>query len=168
MDSVRHFRLSHGSLALKWLVTCFVVTLAAGYAVSLLQVHNRGSFDFQKTAIHFRGADGGADEENGIYIPQSDTTMISVAHVHTFTQPVALGIMGLLFVFTGLSEGAKIFWIAISFVGSLAMNASPWFIRDLSPHFVYGMYLSGTAMFLSFLVMAVSVLYEVWWRKESS
>jgi hypothetical protein len=162
MDSVRHFRLSHGSLALKWLVTGFVVTLAAGYAVSLLQVHNRGSFDFKKTAIHFRGT----DEENGIYIPQSDTTMISVAHVHTFTQPVALGAMGVLFLFTAVSEGAKVFWILASFLSSLLMNGSPWLIRDVSSQFVYLIYLAGTAMVGSFFVMALRILYELWWRKE--
>lgn len=156
-------RLSSCSLSLKILITCLVLTLAVGYAVSLLQAYNRGSFDLKKTALHFRGSES---ENSEIYVPQSDTTMISVAHVHTFSQPVVLGVMGLLFVLTGIGEGLKVFWILLSFLSSLLMNAGPWLVRDVSPHFVSLLYFSGAGMVASFFVMAAGVLYEVWIRKE--
>lgn len=159
MEAIRNFRLSQCTPSLKVLVTCLVVTLGIGYAVSLLQVNNRGSFDRKKTELHFRGS---AEEGEGIYVPQSDPTLISVAHVHTFSQPVVLGVMGLLFALTGLSQAAKIFWIIFSFAGSVAMNASPWLIRDLSPAIVPLLYFGGLAMTGTFLVMAVLILYETW------
>lgn len=167
MEAVRNFRLGRSAFSIKVLVTCVVATLAVGYGVSLLQVHNRGAFDRERTILHFRGAETEENGLNGIYVRQSDTTMISVAHVHTFSQPVTLGIMGLLFALTGLAEGTKVLWILLSFLGSLAMNAGPWLIRDVSLRFVILLYAAGVIMILSFLVMAAAVLYETWWKKET-
>ncbi len=144
----------------KVLVTCFVLALSVGYFVSLLQVNNRTSFNFKKTELHFRGSP--AEEE--MRIPQSDATMISVAHVHSFSQPVVLGIMGLLFALSSVSEGGKIFWIIFSFAGSLGSVAGPWLIRDVSPKSVYLLHVAGAAMFVSFVVMASRILSEVWGR----
>ena len=152
------FRLGRAPLSLKVLVTCCVLGLAAGYGVSFLQVYNRAHFSRADALRHYRGDPG----DEGLMPPQSDTAMISVAHVHTFSQPAVLGMMGLMLVFTGLSERRKAFWIVLSFLGSFAKNASPWLVRDVSPAFLYLMYAGGGAMFLSFAVMAAAVLKETW------
>lgn len=154
------FRLGKASFSLKTLVTCCVLGLAVGYGVSLLQVYNRSHFKKEDTLRHYRGD----AEDAGLMPPQSDTAMISVAHVHTFSQPAALGMMGLMLVFTGMRERRKAFWIVLSFAGSLAKNGSPWLVRDVSPGFVYLMYAGGAAMFLCFAVMAVAVLKETWFN----
>lgn len=156
------FSLSGLPASFKLLITGIVLSLSVGYAVSLLQVRNRGSFNLQETARHFRGS---VSEGEGMYLPQSDATMISVAHVHTFSQPVVLGVIGLLFALTSASEAAKIFWILASFAGSLGMNAGPWLVRDVSEKFVYGLYFSGGLMEIAFVVMAIRVLHEVWKKK---
>jgi len=156
------FRLSRAVLSLKVLATCCVFALAVGYSVSMLQVYNRSHYKKEEAILHYRGS----PDRDGLSIPQSDTEMISVAHVHTFTQPAILGMMGLMLVFTGLSEGSKSFWIVLSFLGSFAKNASPWLIRDVSPGFIYLMYFGGGAMFLSFAAMALAILMEVWSRKK--
>jgi uncharacterized membrane protein len=154
--------LSKCSQSLKILITCVVLTIGIGYSVSLLQVYNRGSFNIEKTVIHFRG---GGDDPEGIHLPQGNQMMISVAHVHTFSQPVVLALIGLLFALTVLSEGFKAVWILASFLGSLAMNASPWLIRDVSPRFVYLLSVGGGVMILSFMGMAFFILKEVWLLK---
>ena len=156
-----------GPLSQRVLITCIILALAVGYSISLLQVRNRGSFNLKETVRHFRGAESSSPEGEGIYVPQSDTALISVAHVHTFSQPIVLSVMGFLFLLTSLSEGVKVFWILLSFFGSFAMNLSPWLIRDVSPGFVCLLYVGGTAMIASFCVMAVKVLYETWWGKIS-
>ncbi len=155
------FRLSEGRFSLKVLVTCCVLGLSIGYLISLAQIYNRSHFRKDEAIVHFRGS----PEVEGLSVPQSDTSMISIAHVHTFTQPAILGMMGLMLVFTGLSEGSKAFWIVLSFLGSFSKNASPWLIRDVSPGFIYLMYFGGGAMFLCFAVMAFAILRETWFQK---
>ena len=159
MENCRRFYLSNCTPSLKVLITCLVVTLGIGYGVSMLQAHNRGSFNFKKTVVHFRGSD---TDESGIYLPQSSTTMISVAHVHTFTQPLLIASMGFLFALTRLSEGFKIGGILMAFLGSLFSNMAPWLIREISPSFVTLLYGGGAAMLVAFVIMALRVLFEVW------
>jgi hypothetical protein len=158
------FRLSRASLSLKTLVTFCVLGLSVGYSVSLLQIYNRSHFNKEQAIEHYRGASD--SNEDSLAVPQSDTSLISIAHVHTFSQPAILGMMGLMLVFTGLREGTKSFWIALSFVGSFAKNLSPWLIRDVSSHFIYLMYFGGGVMFLSFGVMALAILKETWSRPK--
>lgn len=161
------FRLSQANLSLKVLVTCCVLGLAVGYCVSVLQIYNRSHFKKEDAIEHYRGSlenkGENKGENDGVMVPQSDTYMISIAHVHTFSQPAVLGMMGLMLVFTGMAEGGKAFWIVLSFAGSFAKNASPWLVRDVSPDFITLMYCGGGAMFLSFAVMAFVILKEVWW-----
>ncbi|MBI4374766.1 MAG: hypothetical protein HY542_07795 [Deltaproteobacteria bacterium] len=145
-------------LSAKVLITCFVMAIGVGYSISILQVRARTRLDRQETIRHFRGSEG----HPGIYLPQSSGTIISVAHVHSFSQPVVLALLSFLLLFTGLSELSKTIWILISFLGSLMNILSPWLIRDLSPHAVYLLYLSGGALLVSFLVMALSIIHETW------
>ncbi|MBI2500624.1 MAG: hypothetical protein HYW02_03980 [Deltaproteobacteria bacterium] len=151
-------RLSVLPLSAKTLITCLLFALSVGYFVSLLQIGNRTDFNQQKTVRHFRGVEGDSE----LYPPQSTATLISVAHVHSFSQPVVIALVSLLFLFTGISEGKKVFWILVAFIGSLAGICTPWLIRDVSPYSVFGLYLSGIALLGSFCVMATRVLYETW------
>lgn len=164
MENEKPFRLSRAPISLRVLVTCFILALSLAYGVALLQINNRSEFKMERAISHFRGAPEEIDE---LRMPQSNATMISVAHVHSFSQPALLGLMGLLLVFTGLSEKKKIFWILASFFGSLMTNVSPWLIRDVSPRFVFLIYVAGVMMFLSFAVMAVVVMAELWTRKKA-
>ena len=84
----------------KVLITCFVMAIGVGYSISILQVRARTHLNRQETVRHFRGS----DEQPEIYLPQSSGTMISVAHVHSFSQPVVLALLSFLFLFTNLSE----------------------------------------------------------------
>ena len=145
-------------ISAKVLITCFVMAIGVGYSISILQVRARTHLDRHETIRHFHGS----DEQPEIYLPQSIRTMISVAHVHSFSQPVVLALLSFLFLFTGLSELSKTVWILISFLGSLANILSPWLIRDVSSHAVFLLYLSGTALLASFLVMALSIIHETW------
>ncbi len=170
MDTPK-LRLNRLPSSAKILITACVLSLAVGYGVALLQVQVRTHFHPNQTVSHFRGTpentDDSVDGAEPIAVPQSDMTLISVAHVHAFSQPVVLALMGFLFLWTGFSERWKIFWILLSFGGSLASNACPWLIRDVSPRFVGGLYAGGGAMFLSFVVMAISVLWTTWCDQEN-
>jgi len=145
--------------SLKILITVFVLSLAVGYSISLLQVFNRTGVQPAQTVRHYRGADS---QEGALFLPQSYGTLLSVSHVHSFSQPVVLGLLCLLFALTGSSERAKIIWILVSFFGSFTSLAGPWLVRYLASGTVYLLYVGGTAMFVSFAVMFVGILREVW------
>ena len=155
-------RWSLGTLcpSLKVLVTCFILTLMAGYAVALLQVNERTRFDLAQTLLHYRGA-----EEGGIHLPQSFGTLLSVSHVHTFSQPVMLVLVGLLFSLSRVTEKAKVIFILLSFAGSVLSNAAPWLIRYTDPRPAVLLPVSQMALFISFFVMAFVVLRDTWRRK---
>jgi hypothetical protein len=155
-----NLNLSNLSPSLKTLVTCLVLCLAVGYGAAFLQVFHRTSLKTRQTVLHFRG-----DSENPeIHLPQSDGTLISVAHVHSFSQPVVIGLMSFLFSLTAFSQRTKIVWIVGSFLAGLVCVAGPWLIRDISPRMVILLYSGGLFLFISFAVMASRVLYEVWWK----
>ena len=149
------------SPSFKTLATVFLFTLAVAYGLSLVQVAVRTGTRPAETLRHYVGS-----EEEAPHLPQSFATMLSVAHVHTFSQPVVIGLTGLLFAFTGLKERQKILWILVSFLGSLSSNAGPWLVRYVSPGAVGVLYAGGSAMFLGFLVMAGRVLWELWFQRE--
>lgn len=155
--------LSTFPVSLKVLATCFVLTLLLGYGVSLLQVYDRTHFEMAKTLLYYRGAEGG----EGVLVPPSFATLLSVAHVHTFSQPVMLFLLGLLFVFSRLSERQKVLFILLAFLGSVVSNAAPWLIRYGSPRMTILLPLSQLMLMGSFFVMSLVILYDLWFQTGS-
>lgn len=157
-------RLNQLSPSLKIVITCFVVWIAVGFCVASLQIFARTGFRAEQAARHYHG--GLTAEEREIHTPPTFETLLSVSHVHTFSQPVMLGLMGLLLALTYVSEAAKILLILLSFVGSLVSNATPWLIRYISPHWTFLLPLSNLLMMGTFFVMAGVILYDVWRNPE--
>ena len=153
-----NIQLSALSFSLKILVTSFIVALAVAYSIALLQVRDRTRLNVSQTVMHYRGS----PEDREMNPPQSSATMISVAHVHSFSQPLVLVLLGFIFALTGLKEGTKAGWILASFIASLCSNGSPWLIREVSTQFVLLLYISGGVMMLAFLVMTARILKELW------
>lgn len=151
-------KLSTLPLSLKVIATCFVLAVGIGYGVAMLQVFNRTGLEVGKTVIHYRGS----PDDATMSVPQSYPTMLSITHVHSFSQPLVIGLVAFLFALTHLAERSKIFWTLVSFLGSLTSNAGPWLIRYGAPQFVSLLYFSGSAMILGFLVMAFFVLGDLW------
>lgn len=152
------------SPSVKVLITVFVLSLAVGYGVACLQIFSRTGFSLEQAIHHYHG--GLTEEEQVVYTPPTFGTLVSVSHVHTFSQPVMLGILGFLLTMTYLSEAAKILFILLSFLGSLVSNATPWLVRYLSPHWIFLMPLSQLVLMGTFFVMAGVILYDVWRNPE--
>ncbi|MBI2340506.1 MAG: hypothetical protein HYU99_09120 [Deltaproteobacteria bacterium] len=147
----------------RWLATCLILTLLTGYGVSLLQVFDRSHFDMMKTVAYYRGDESAGDE--AIMLPQDYRTMLSVAHVHTFSQPFLFAFLGLIFAFSSAGRRTKIFFIVLSFAASLVSNATPWCLRYVSAKMVWLFPLSQFAILISIAVMAAVSLRELWFKK---
>lgn len=159
MGTADNLHLSNWPSSLKVLATCFITTLLVGYAFSLVQVYHRAGFVLSQAVSHYRGDETGQDP---LLLPQTFTTLLSVAHVHTFSQPLLFALLGLIFVFSARSEKTKTFLIVAGFAGSLLSNAAPWLIRYTHPQTVLLLPLSQLAIAISILVMSYVSLKEMW------
>ncbi len=152
------------SIPLKVLATCLIASLLVGYLVAIFQIYGRTHFDVTETTRYYRGEK--AETEEASLPPQSLATMISVSHVHTFSQPVMLALVGFLFALSYASSQAKVIFITLSFVASLVSNASPWLIRFVSPACVILLPISQMVLMLTFFIMAFVILHHLWGYKE--
>lgn len=150
-------------LSLKVLATCLIITLLIGYFVSLAQVFNRSHFNIKQSVLYYRGDESG--DANSIDLPQSFQTMLSVAHVHSFSQPFIFGSLGFIFVFTRFTEKKKAALIALGFFGTILSNLAPWLVRYLSSGMVFFLPVSQIMIALSILSMSFLSLREMWTKK---
>lgn len=162
MENKKPFRLPELSGSLKVVITCYVGTLFLGYFVALVQVYHRTQFDLAHTLLYYRGAESG--DEADILTGPSFGTLLSVAHVHTMSQPVMLALLCLIFALTYVSQKAKVIFILTAFLSSVASNLAPWLVRYVSREMVMILPLSQMLLMLSFFVMAFVILYDVWRR----
>lgn len=147
------------SFSLKTVATCAIFTILMGYTVSLVQIYNRTSYDLSRAVEYYRGDETG---ENVMKLPQTFTTMLSISHVHTLSQPLMFALLGFIFSFSALSERKKAFFIILAFSGSVASNSTPWLIRYVQAPFVWLFPLSQAAIFVSMMVMSWTSLKGMW------
>jgi len=152
--------------ALRVACTCLILTILCGYAVAILQVYSRSHFDMQKTVQYYRGDESG-DPDN-VLLPQNFTTILSVTHVHTLSQPLMFGAIALIFAFSAMNEKRKAFWIITFFLGSFLSNLSPWLVRYVSAQWVYLFPTSQIMIASGILTMSLSSLKEMWCRKQKT
>lgn len=152
-------KLRNLSLSAKTLAACLIITLLIGYAVSLVQIYDRSHFNLKQTIQYYRGDEKG---EDSLLVPQSFATMLSIAHVHTFSQPFIFGSIGLIFVFSGMTEKKKALLIMLGFLGSLISNLTPWLIRYTATGAVVLFPLSQIFIAVSLVIMSAVSLKEIW------
>ncbi|MDO8520050.1 MAG: hypothetical protein Q7T11_07815 [Deltaproteobacteria bacterium] len=148
---------------LKVLATSLITTIWIGYGVALLQIFNRTTFNLANVILYYRGDPA---DENAIHLPQSFASLVSVAHVHSLSQPMMLALIGLVFAFSTATNRTKNIFIIMAFAASLVSNAAPWLIRYVSPSAVFLLPLSQAGLAVSFLVMSVIPLSDMWFRKK--
>ncbi|MBI1908717.1 MAG: hypothetical protein HYS22_00905 [Deltaproteobacteria bacterium] len=160
-------KLNRQPLAVKVLISGFLFSLLVGFGISVFQIHDRTGFSVAKTVVHYRGVEGGS-LDGELHLPPTYQTLLSVAHVHTMSQPVMFFLVGFLFVGTALSERLKIFFIVLLFGSSLLSNASPWLVRYLSVKTVVLFPLSASLMIGLFLLMSGVIFYDLWRSDDDS
>ncbi len=155
--------LSNLSSSLKTLATGIILTLLLGYAISILQVYDRSHhFDMKKTIQYYRGDELG---EESIMLPQTFSSLLSVAHVHSLSQPFIFACLGFIFAFSSMSEKNKARFIALGFVGITLSNLTPWLIRYVAGWFVFLFPLSQVMVCISLMILSFVSLKEIWCSK---
>jgi hypothetical protein len=88
--------------------------------------------------------------------------LLEVTHFHLFTMPVYLLILAHLFMLSRMQQGAKLAWIGAGSLAVLLHIAAPWLARAGSAGSTAFYAVTGALLFVSFGVMCVVPLYEMW------
>ena len=88
--------------------------------------------------------------------------LLEVTHFHLFSMPVYLMILAHLYMLSRASDRSKGLWIGVGALAVALHILAPWIARSgtHASHYLYG--ISGSGLALSFLVMAVVPLWEMW------
>ena len=161
----KYNRLSSAPLSVKVLITFFLVLVAIGHFVAILQVYSRAQFDHEKTITYFRG---NPDDPDTLQLPQSYGAMLSVTHTHVFSQSMLIALVCLLFTQTRLRELTKTGGVLLAFLSSLFSMASPWLIQYVGAGWVWLLEVSGAMLMVSFVSMFFLILRDVWGKAQQS
>ena len=146
-DTYRHIRLVY---------TWFLLLMFAGFCFTFFWVHSMTDLTPKGIVAHYRGSEANFGE------PMSFGQLAEVTHFHLFTMPVVFLIMVHVLYLTMASPTVKVLIAWASFLGVTLDLASPWLITYVSPLFVVTLLTGDLLMVMSFLVMFVIPLYEMW------
>jgi hypothetical protein len=92
--------------------------------------------------------------------------LIQTSHTHLFGQTLIAGLLGLIFLFSSLSEGKKALILSLPFVGTLLDIGGMWLTRFVSPSLAATVIAGGTIFAIGYVLIAAISLHELWIRKE--
>lgn len=93
--------------------------------------------------------------------------LIQTSHTHLFSMTLIAGLLGLVFLFSGLGEGKKAVILALPFVGTILDIGGMWLTRFVWPPFAVFVLVGGSLFGLGYLLIASISLYELWLKKEA-
>jgi hypothetical protein len=91
--------------------------------------------------------------------------LIQTSHTHLFGQTLIAGLLGLIFLFTELSERVKAVIVALPFLGTFLDVAGMWGTRFVSPSLSAFVIAGGSLFALGYVLSASVSLYDLWFRK---
>jgi len=92
--------------------------------------------------------------------------LVSLSHTHLFGIVTVLFILSLIFSFTLFSEKVKMAVYAISYFAAIA-DVGVWWLAKLSPILAPLVILGGALLAVSFVLLIVLSLYDMWVRKKA-
>jgi hypothetical protein len=156
--------LSRASLSSKMIVSLFLLSLLMAFGVGILNIWDKTGFTYQTKILRYRGADTNVSHETAeLYYPRSLSELIELTHDHTFDMAMLLLMVGHLFQLTGCTERFKqTIWL-LSFAGMFLFIWSPWLIKYVSPVCAVLLIIGEIILTVSFLILTLVPLYEMWW-----
>jgi hypothetical protein len=92
--------------------------------------------------------------------------LVSISHTHWLSTLVVIFLMVFIFSFTTFSERLKIIVMSIALF-SLPLDIGSWWLAKLAPVFSILVIVGGSFLGLSFLLLIVFSLYDMWLKKET-
>jgi hypothetical protein len=162
MDNILKIKLYQLPKGIKLLLLLTVLNLMVGVGVGLYYVANTTHLSLEGTSEQFRGS----ILEDEFDIPEKFSKpiaeLLTTTHNHIISMTFIFFIMGGIFYLNSIITGFwKTFFIAEPFFSILATFGGIWLIRFIHPSFAYLVMVSGVLMYLSFFLMAGTIIYEL-------
>ena len=153
------FSLSEAKISAKLMVTGFLIVIALGYLMAVVNVWDKTHFTYQGIVVHSRG-----NEEEMIY-PKLFSELVQTSHVHLLGHGPMFLLMTVILLFTSLGEKLKSILVLAPFIALILDMASLWLTRYVAAGFAGLTLVAGGLMGLSFLALFMIPLYEMWLKK---
>ncbi len=166
MDNISKIKLYQLPRAIKLLLMLTVLNLTVGVGIGLYYVSNTTHLSPEGTAEQFRGSSVDNNFDIPEKFPKPTSELLTTTHNHIISMTFIFFIMGGIFYFNSIITGFwKSFFIAEPFFSILATFGGIWFIRFIHSSFSYLVMVSGILMYLSFFIMAGTIIYELSHKK---
>lgn len=183
---MKHFsrakgRLAHLPLAARVVYSVFLAFTLVGLAMSAWLTHDMVGLGLSRLDAYYAGESDRAqpDAHNAapdgprldlppeldapaVAEPMPLRKLLEVTHFHLFSMPLYLLILSHLFMLSALGERAKVAWIATGTLAVAGHIAAPWLVRAGAAGSAVLYATTGTALGLSFGVMAGVALFDMW------
>jgi hypothetical protein len=162
MENISIIKLYQLPKAIKLLLMLTVLNLTAGVSIGLYYVSNTTHLSPEGTAEQFRGSSIDNNFDIPEKFPKPISELLTTTHNHIISMTFIFFIMGGIFFFNSIITGFwKSFFIAEPFFSILATFGGIWLIRFIHSSFSYLVMVSGILMYLSFFIMAGTIIYEL-------
>lgn len=184
----RPFPLQRLSLEARVLYSAFLIFVLVGVATSLwlydddgfgvsgdnAVVYYRGEAAAPSTPAASAGAGGVAlalpDDvvDRPLRLEKPARQVVETFHFHAFTMPVLLLILGHIFMMCSLSTSKKVAVLLVSSTSTLLHLLLPPLVRFASPSWAVLFAPTAIAMAVTWLLLLIWPLIEMWWPSSSS
>ena len=162
MKSLKLYRVG---LSFRVLASAFLIAVGVGYLFGLVNIYNNTGFSYTGIVTHYRGEDSAPVPPDFAVVK-----LVQEHHVHLFGLSMIFFLAGFIFCLTSLPEWFKAFLLVIPFAGMLLDFTSFWLLVFVSPVFAFCSMVFGGLMALSFFLIVLRPLYEMWiipiWRHK--
>ncbi len=162
MDQLFSKRLYELPRKLKILCFITVFNLTIGVGVGLYYVGYTTQYSLSGTSEHFAGSKISDDFDIPDKYPKPFTELLNTTHTHVISLTFIFLIIGGIFYFNSIITGSmKTILIIEPFISIIVTFGGIWLVRFIHPGFSYLVILSGILMYLSFIIMASTIFYEL-------
>ncbi len=150
------FRLRDTDRHIRLVYTWFLLLMFVGFVFTFVWAHSMTDLTPKGIAGHYRGSDDNFGE------PMSFGQLAETTHFHLFTLPVVFMIMVHVLYLTMASSTLKALTTWGAFLGVTMDLIAPWLITYVSPLHVLTLLTADILMTVTFLIMFVIPMYEMW------
>lgn len=156
---MNNFKLSTAPKYMKLTLSFFLLIIALGYFMGLLNVYDKTGLSYDGVVTHIRGS-----EEEMIYGKEFGD-MVSVSHTHVSGWGMMFLLVIVIFAFSNFSEKLKGILGVLPFVFIVSDMGTMWLTLYVAEPFAWLWMISGGVLGFLFYLLIVLNLYELWVRK---
>ncbi len=162
MDQIFSTKLYEFPNKLKLLCFLTVFNITVGVGVGLYYVGYTTQYSSIGTSEHFAGSKVSDDFDIPDKYPKPFSELLNTTHTHVISMTFIFLIIGGIFYFNSIITGSmKTILIIEPFISIIVTFGGIWLVRFIHPGFSYLVILSGILMYLSFIIMASTIFYEL-------